>query len=303
MKARVNCVGVGVLDLIYRVDKLPIGDGKMITEDRREVGGGMAANAAVTVARLGGASQWFGRLGQDELGDRILTGIAAEGVGVEGVRRVANVISSHSIVLVDDAGHRLILIYRPHELPADPAWMDPAKLCDCDALMADIRWPEGAAHALRAARAHGLPGVLDADVADPASYPAPVALASHAIFSHPGLQRATGCDGVEEALRQMATRTDAFLAVTLGEHGVAWLDGDAVRYLDPVKVAAVDTLGAGDVFHGAFTLALAEGRAVEAALGFANTAAALKCSRPGGRDGIPSRAEVERRFSELNTAG
>ena len=300
MKARVNCVGVGVIDLIYRVDTLPTGDGKMFADDLREVGGGMAANAAVAVARLGGASQWFGRLGQDEMGERILAGIAAEGVGTASARRVAGLTSSHSIVLVDKRGHRSILIYRPHDLPADPGWIDPARLGTCDAIMADIRWPEGAAFAMRTAREHGLPGVLDADVAEPACYEQPVALASHAIFSQPGLQRAAGCDDVAEALRRMKARTTGFIAVTLGEHGVAWLDGGVVRHMDALKIAAVDTLGAGDAFHGAFALALAERRSLETALAFANTAAGLKCGRPGGRDGVPSRAEVERAMGMTN---
>lgn len=298
MTGRVNCVGVGVLDLIYHVDALPTGEGKVVTDRLVEVGGGMAANAAVTVARMGGAARWFGRLGQDELGDRILSGVAVEGVDVASVLRVPGVLSSHSIVLVDAQGHRLILLYRPTKLPADPSWIDLDRLLDCDAVLTDIRWPDGAAHALRAARERGIPGILDADIAEFGSYEMPVALASHVIFSRDGLSEAAGSDDVEEALRRIAERTPAFVAVTLGERGTAWLEDRKMRRLAALPIAVRDTLGAGDVFHGAFALGLAEGRGLQASLGLANAAAAVKCSRSGGRGGIPTRADVDRLLTE-----
>ncbi|HEX8374847.1 MAG TPA: PfkB family carbohydrate kinase, partial [Geminicoccaceae bacterium] len=86
----------------------------------------------------------------------------------------------------------------------------------------------------------------------------------------------------------------AWLAVTAGAEGVFWLDGDAkVGHLPGHPVAAVDTLGAGDIFHAAFALALAEGRGEAEAMRFGNAAAALKCARPGGGAGAPTRGEVE----------
>lgn len=83
------------------------------------------------------------------------------------------------------------------------------------------------------------------------------------------------------------------LGVTLGAAGYLWLEGDAARSSSAPAVQVRDTLGAGDVFHGAYALALAEGRDIAAAAAFANVAAALKCTRPGGRAGIPDRAEVD----------
>ncbi len=91
----------------------------------------------------------------------------------------------------------------------------------------------------------------------------------------------------------MRQRTDAWLCVTCGGEGVFWLEGDALRHLPAFEVEVVDTLAAGDVFHGALALALAERRGVGHALPFAMAAAAIKCTRFGGRDGIPHRAEVE----------
>ena len=294
MSARVSCVGVAVLDLVYEIDHFPADDAKIVARDLHEVGGGMAANAAVTVARLGGQAQWFGRLGNDDRARRILAGLEAERVAVGAVRLIDGVVSSHSVVMVDAQGRRIVVLFRPADLPAAPDWLDLDHVLDCDALLADIRWPEAAEHVLASARRRGVPGVLDADIADPACYDAPVAAASHAIFSRDGLCAASGTADIDEGLRRIAGRTDAFLAVTLGLEGVAWRRDGHVLRLAAHRIVARDTLAAGDVFHGAFALALAEGQAAEAALVFANAAAAVKCSRPGGRLGIPERAEVER---------
>ena len=103
----------------------------------------------------------------------------------------------------------------------------------------------------------------------------------------------TGLSDLAKGLRRVASRTDAWLSVTDGADGVYWLDGARVRHLGAFSVEAVDTAGAGDVFHGAFALALGEGQGNEEALRFASAAAALKCTRFGGRAGMPNRDQVE----------
>jgi sugar/nucleoside kinase (ribokinase family) len=90
----------------------------------------------------------------------------------------------------------------------------------------------------------------------------------------------------------VAARIDATVGVTLGASGFLWRDGGTERYVAAPRVAAIDTLAAGDVWHGAFALALAEGSDIPGAAQFANTAAALKCAKPGGRAGAPTRTEV-----------
>ena len=84
-----------------------------------------------------------------------------------------------------------------------------------------------------------------------------------------------------------------FLAVTNGPDGVWWLENGRPRHLAAFPIVAVDTLGAGDTFHGAFALALAEGCDLDRAMRFAAAAAALKCTRFGGISGTPTRGEVD----------
>ena len=98
---------------------------------------------------------------------------------------------------------------------------------------------------------------------------------------------------MEEGLRAAAKIAHGMIGVTIGSQGFKWLADGKIQHEPGFAVAAVDTLGAGDVFHGAYALAIAEGRDVRGAALFANAASALKCTRTGGRNGIPTRAEVD----------
>ncbi|HET8727204.1 MAG TPA: PfkB family carbohydrate kinase, partial [Alphaproteobacteria bacterium] len=97
----VVCVGIAVLDQVYKVPVLPHGSGKSFAGAYREVGGGPAANAAVTVARLGGRAALWARVGADAVGQRIVMDLAAEGVDVSAVRRIDGAASGVSAVIVD----------------------------------------------------------------------------------------------------------------------------------------------------------------------------------------------------------
>src|SRR5215475_12068407 len=119
--------------------------------------------------------------------------------------------------------------------------------------------------------------------------------ASPRMWCSPGecLHATTGLDDLGAALAAIAGTTPSFLAVTQGPRDVLWREGATLRRSPVFAVEAIDTLGAGDVFHGAFALALVEGHDVVAALRFAAAAAGLKCTRLGGSMAAPRRAEVE----------
>jgi sugar/nucleoside kinase (ribokinase family) len=143
-----------------------------------------------------------------------------------------------------------------------------------------------------AARERGLPVVLDADRPTQMSDDL-FRIATHVVFSSECLRATTGLDDLAVALARISDLTPSFLAVTQGAQDVLWRDGVTLRRSPVFAVQAVDTLGAGDVFHGGFALALAEGKDEIAAMRFAAAAAGLKCTRLGGSAGAPYRAEVE----------
>ena len=159
-------------------------------------------------------------------------------------------------------------------------------MADIDVLLVDNRFPDFVLPICRAAAARGIPVVLDVDKATRPDDPL-LATASHLIFSSEALAATTGTADLGAALLAIAGGGRAFAAVTNGPGDVLWVEDGALRRLPVFVVEAVDTLGAGDSFHGGFALALAEGRDEVAAMRFGAAAAALKCTRFGGISGTP----------------
>ena len=300
-KPRVLCTGIAVLDEVFRVEQFPPPDGKAQATEFLSVGGGCAANAAITVARLGGAAQFAGPLGGppggEPISDRILAGLLRDGVDCAGCVRVAGVASALSAIFVNAKGERSIATYRDHRLDAVAPRDATALAAGADAVLADNRFPNFALPVCTAALRRGVPVVLDAD--KPARPDDPLFQASsHIVFSAEGLRATMATDDLAPALHQFGQTTNAFIAVTNGPEPVLWRDEtDAIRALPVFRITAVDTLAAGDVFHGAFALALVEGREVEPALRFAAAAAAVKCTRFGGSAATPTRGEVDALFA------
>ncbi len=293
-RARVICVGTAVVDTIFAVDRLPLAPGKNFARSVMQVGGGVAANAAVTVAALGGEGVLWSRVGDDPSGAQIVRELADWRVEVGAVQRVRGVSSSISTVLVDASGDRQIVNYLDPRLLLDAAGLPFEDIARADALMCDVRWLPAVTVALGEARARGRPRIVDFEVVPETGTEALLGMASHVAFAREALAEMAATGDVDEGLRRIAGRTGAWLAVTCGEQGVYWLQDGVIHHQPAYRVEVVDTLAAGDVFHGALALALAERQQIEPAVRFASAAAALKCTRFGGREGIPDRAAVER---------
>jgi sulfofructose kinase len=239
------------------------------------------------------------RIGDDAVASTIEQELRGYGVDCQWLRRFAGRQSSLSAVFVDAAGERMIVNHTDPQLPRDAVWLDQIPLDEVAVVLGDVRWPEGSARLLARARAEGLATVLDADVPAPGD-DALLRAATHLAFSAPGLRELTGIPDPGSALEQVAQRFAAWCCVTLGAEGVLCRDGrrgsgaTGAQRVAAFPVEPVDTLGAGDVWHGAFALALAEGADELAAARAASAAAAIKVTRSGGRSGAPTRAERDR---------
>src|SRR5262245_29925386 len=257
--ARVVCLGNGVIDRVFEVDAIPARPLKVVARGYRESGGGIAATAAVAVAALGGAASWWGRLGDDAVGARVLALLESRGVDVRGVPRAAGARSPTAAVIVDRDGERLLAAFPGRGLDDDPGWLPLDRLDGAGAALADARWAAGSEALLAAAASRGVPRVMDLDLGERATLLGFCARADHAIFSAAALARVAGTDDPEAGLRAVAPRAAGLVGVTLGERGAVWLERGVARRQPAFAVDAVDTTGAGDVFHGAYALALAEG--------------------------------------------
>lgn len=288
---KILCVGALTMDTIFRLAELPAGPGKFIPLEAVEVAEGMAAAQAATIARLGGDVALWASAGDDAIGDRLIAQISGEGVDTSRVRRVPGARSGFSTIFMDLSGERMIVPKYDADLMAAPAGAP--DLSGFAAVMADVRWPGAAELALRAARQAGIPAILDADVGPREVIERLVGLASHVVASEGGAALVTGGETPQISAGRLSASHPGFIAVTAGEKGCWWGEGGTVRHTPAPAVEAVDTLAAGDVFHGAFAYGLVEGWAPEQIIAFASAAAAIKCTRFGGRLGAPTLPEVE----------
>ncbi len=294
MTSKILCVGALTMDTILRLDELPLAAGKYLPREAVEIAAGMASSAAAAIARLGGNVALWASAGIDSVGDRAVAELSAEGIDCAYIRRLEGARTAFSSILVDANGERIIVPFYDRRLasPADP--VPPIAAGTYAAVMTDVRWPWAAETALRAARDAGIPAILDADTAPVELLETLLPLATHIVASEPAAISVTGTADLRECVRILSNRYDVFTSVTAGADGCYWAEGAGkpVSHVAGFKVDAVDTLAAGDVFHGAFAHGLVEGKEMTDIIRFANAAAAIKCARFGGRAGSPSRAEV-----------
>lgn len=282
--------GVPALDRSLAIPAPPRPDGSLLVEALGTAGGGQVATALVAAARLGHEAALIGAVGDDEAGEAILAGLRADGVDVEAVEVRPGARSASSVVLVAPDGARSILYDPGADLEPMLGEAERARLATAAGLLLERHSP-ASLEAARLARAAGAAVLLDAD-------------------AHHGhvLEMAPLCDVVIASEQYAASRggdPDAAIGellaagagtaiVTRGARGAVGATAAGARHAEPaLRVEVVDTTGAGDAYHGAYLVAHLEGRDLAAAMRFAGAVAGLKCRRPGGRAGIPTRAEVE----------
>jgi sulfofructose kinase len=292
--ARIICVGLACLDHLFKVDHLPAGGGKIFAENYVAAPGGPAAAASIAAAALGHDAVFLGRLGDDDVGRELTARMARCGVDVSGIRYINGQSSQVSSVVIDQDGERQIINFSSKHLDPDPSWLPEEIVAGADFVLTDVRWPEGAEEALKRARQHNTPSLIDADIS-PIDTSHLIGLANYAVFSEKGLQTYADESDIEKGLQGAHRKSRVWVAVTAGDKGSYWLDEKGVMCSCPAElVEAVDTCGAGDVFHGAFAAALAEKMAIDEAMRFAGATASLKCLSFGGSLGTPDRAAVDR---------
>ncbi|MES2712412.1 MAG: PfkB family carbohydrate kinase [Pseudomonadota bacterium] len=288
----VICLGNVVADHVFRVDEVPQPPAKAQARGYKLTVGGMAANAAIAVKRLGGRAAFWGRVGDDSNATMMTGQLREEGIDLTGMHTVAGARSPVSAVLVDRYGERAIMGFRGEGLGTDPSWLPLDMLRDASGFLCDPRWPEGAHVALEAAEKLDIPTVLDGERSETRLLLDLVPRVRYAIFSAPGLNNFAPGQRPAEALRRAVSEgVTRMAAVTRGENSTLWLRRGETRprEMKAFRIEARDTTGAGDVFHGAFALGVAEGMDEEAALRFGSAAGALRA-----RDGATAhRAETD----------
>ena len=302
--AGVDVVGVGIacLDLNATVTSIPKIDENVMMLDFRKQMGGTVSTALATLQRLGAKTMYMGILGDDENGTYILENLRAEGIDVSTVRQVEGLSSPFSFVMVDSMTSKRSIAYYPgcsFTVPAD--CIEPKAIESAGLLHVDISTPAVFA-ACDVARQAGVPISVEANV----PYPGLDELLSGGnifISSQEIMHELVNEEEAVAAGRKVMTEYKLDLVVvTLGAEGSVAITSDETVSSPGFKVKAVDTTGAGDVFHGAYLYGHVKGWSLEKTLRFANAAAAIMCTGQSGWDDIPTLRQVEDFLDERGAA-
>jgi sugar/nucleoside kinase (ribokinase family) len=282
-------IGLNAVDYLVGLPRFPVPGEKLRMSAFAREGGGQVATALVALSRWGFRCKYVGNVGDDEHGRLSSLLLSREGVDLAHVRTVPGASSQFAVILVEEeTGERTILWERdprirvsPEDLPLDDIRRARAILLDGHDVLPAIT-------AARTARTTGVPVVLDAEKVQEGTEEL-LSLCDHIVAAghFPGLllPGVSAEDGAREILVRYTPRTST---VTLGPRGAFGCDAREEFFSPSIRVEAVDTTGAGDIFHAGFLYALLEGLPYREILAFANTAAGLSCRGMGGRAAIPT---------------
>jgi sugar/nucleoside kinase (ribokinase family) len=287
-------MGLNSVDFLCVVPEFPTINSKMRILQFSKQGGGQVATAMVALSRWGVKTKYVGKFGGDELGQFSSNSLQQEGVDVSSVTSEPNTPNQFGMIIVDGlSGERTILWDRDARLMYREGELQKKDVCSGKLLHLDGHDIKAAIQCARWAKEEKIPTVIDLDKVESLTSEL-IKEIDFVVTSGRFPALFTGISDREKALTELQKQIPGFLCATLGHDGaVALVEGQFV-YVKGFEVKAVDTTGAGDVFHAGFIYGLLQNWEVADILRFANAVAALKCRDLGGRRGIPSLEEVQK---------
>ena len=300
-KARVLVVGSCSIDMIVQVDRIPIIGETVIGGRFNSAGGGKGANQAVTAARAGASVEFVGRVGRDDFGKNIISGLKADGINVSRIEVDPREPSGIAFIFVGGAGENSIAVASGANLRLSPRDVAGARgsFSKGTILLVQLETPlsvVGAAVSL--ARRRGMHVILN---------PAPARSLPDALLRKvdiitPNEHEAESLTGIkvdgaaaaQAAAKRLHGKGVGTVIITLGSRGAYVSTGAGGSLMPAFKAKAVDTTAAGDVFNGALAVALAEGQPLPDAVRFGQAAASISVTRLGAQPSAPTRAEIDR---------
>ena len=287
-------LGIATIDELIYVAHYPPPNTKVSALRRERQCGGLTMTALVAAARLGVRCAYAGQLGEDEQSRMVLAAMQHEGIDTSHIVRMDEARPVISTIIVGNGTRNIF----PHHTAVEGAHDTlPAEsvIRACKVLFIDHVGIPGHLRAARIAHAAGIPIVSDIENDQHPQTHQLLALVNHLIVSEDFATHLTQSQDPAQAVRRLYSPTRALAAVTCGAQG-CWFQVDeasGVQYQPAFEVNVVDTTGCGDVFHGAYAAALAQGMVASQRIRFASAAAALKATQRGGQAGAPTRHAVE----------
>lgn len=296
-RVHIDVVGIGLnsTDTVVLVPRSPAVGGKVRIRSVVGQAGGQMATAMVTCQRLGLRARYIGRVGDDNAGRFQLASLRQEGLELRYLRVVRGAMNQLAYIIVDQAsGERTVYWDRDPRLAVLPSdltgeYLGSAKVLHLDGC--DVR---ACLRAARQAQRLSIPVVADLDTL----YPKIERLLPHLDYLVASSDFPPALTGIEDPFESLAIMSREYkihaAGMTVGRDGALLFSAGRYFYSPGFVVDAVDTTGAGDVFHGAFVYGLVRGWEMERMLDFSNAMAGLNCTALGARGGIAKEAEAER---------
>jgi ribokinase len=307
MKKKVLCMGSINMDLVMYASHLPIPGETVLTDNFHTFPGGKGGNQSVATAKLGGDVRYFTKLGSDAFSKQLVLAQTDNGVSMDHVLFEEGNTAGIAMIMVDAKGQNCILFTAGANatLTAADVRAHESAFEDCGILQITMEIkPETVYEAIRIAKAKGMTVVLDPAPAPPTEIPPEIVRLVD--FVKPNETEAEILTGVKITNRDTAeTALDALLAmgfktpmISLADKGLLTVENGQKLFLEALKVDAIDTTAAGDIFLGGFVASLSQGRPFKDCLEFAKTAAAISVTRKGAQTSIPTQAEVHQALKE-----
>ena len=300
MNPRILVIGSANTDMVIKAERLP-SPGESIIGERFEIfAGGKGANQAVAASRAGGSVTFLGAVGQDAFGEQTAANLARDAIDTSLLKAVPGVASGVALIIVGKEGENLIAVAPGANLHLTPQDLERVDFSRYGTILLQLEIPlDTVEAAIVRAQAAGCRVILN---------PAPSVRVPEGLLN--GIDILVPNRGELALLSGQPVETEAdllsaarglhqhqgvrWVIVTLGAMGALWFDGAATHRQAGLRVAAVDTVGAGDCFIGALAAALGQGRAMPEALSFASAAAALSVQKPGAQPSFPTEPEILR---------
>lgn len=280
------CAGHACYDLVFQIDHHPVADEKIFAQNFLSTGGGPAANAAIAISRLGLTAGFAGYLGQDIYGQLHYQEFIDAEIDTHLLIRGKSP-TPLSAILVKPNGQRALVNYKGQTTPLSANALDFSSL-SCKAVLFDGHEPEISVKLADFCRQYKIPSVLDAGSVHKGTL-ALMEKVDYLVCSEKFARHFA--DSPEKALNHLAHKSPVTV-ITLGEKGLIWQKEGNKGHLPAFSVNAVDTTGAGDAFHAAFTVALVRQMDWQSTLYYASAAGALCCTQPGARPGLVTQSEL-----------
>ena len=287
--AQIIGIGANVFDTLFRLDHFPTEDKKQQALSVTESGGGPCGTGLVAAAKLGASTAFIGNCSDDRAGQFLLADFQKYGVDTAYMTPVANTTAFASCIwLANDTASRTCVFHRGTVPATQIDDTKAATIREAQILMVDGNDLEAAVAGAKIAREAGTLVLYDAG----GRYPNVEQLLEQTDILIPSEEFALGHTGMQtagDAAKKLWEMYDPkVIVITQGKEGGILYDGKTLSSYPAFPVAAVDTNGSGDVFHGAFAFALTKGWDYKQCCIFSSAVAALKCLQVGARSSVPS---------------